>query len=112
MLEMTLDKDMSEIYQTFSYATLLWSRLFDDDIALGEGLFEADLTDLPPHLLEKWRREQKRADERSLDDRNRRKRLTEEEIMEETGRNWNDEFARHGMPTRFETTEDRMLESA
>ncbi|CAK9081637.1 Ankyrin repeat domain-containing protein 17 [Durusdinium trenchii] len=34
-LEMTLDKDKSEVYQTFSYGTLLWPRLFNDDIPLG-----------------------------------------------------------------------------
>merc|ERR1712217_31396 len=112
VLELTVDKDASEVYQTFSYGTLLWPRLFNDDVHLGEGLFEADLTDLPPHLLEKWRREQDRSNKQSLDDRRRRQRLTEEEILEETSRNWNDEFARHGMPARFDTTEERMLESA
>merc|ERR1712050_147290 len=112
LLEMCLDKDASEVYQTFSYGTLLWPRLFNDDIPLGEGLFEADLTDLPEHLLEKWRREQDRSSKQSMDERTRRKRMTEEEIMEETARNWNDEFARHNMPARFDTTEERMLESA
>ena len=34
-LEMTIDKDSSEVYQTYSYGTLLWPRLFDDDILLG-----------------------------------------------------------------------------
>mmetsp|Transcript_130110 Transcript_130110/g.324379 ORF Transcript_130110/g.324379 Transcript_130110/m.324379 type:complete len:786 (-) Transcript_130110:56-2413(-) len=111
VLEVTIDKDASEVYQTFSYGTLLWPRLFNDDIQLGEGLFEADLTDLPPHLLEKWRREQDRSSKQSMDDRKRRQRLTEEEIMEETSRNWNDEFARHGMATRFDTNEDRMIEN-
>lgn len=111
ILELTVDKDSSEVYQTFSYGTLLWPRLFNDDVLLGEGLFEADLTDLPADLLERWRREQARANRRSLDDRERRKRLTEEEIMEETSRNWNDEFARHSMPQRFDTNEDRMLEN-
>merc|ERR1712060_139608 len=111
VMELTIDKDAAEVYQTFSYGTLLWSRLFNDDVTLGEGLFEADLTDLPPVLLEKWRREQARSNQKSLDDRERRKRLTEEEIMEETSRNWNDEFARHGMPQRLDTNEDRMIEN-
>lgn len=111
VLELNLDKDHAEVYQTFSYGLLIWPRLFSDDLMLGEGLFEADLTDLPPHLIEKWQRDQKKADERSFDDRQRRKKMTEEEIMEETSRNWNDEFARHGMTTRFDTNEDRMLES-
>jgi len=112
VLELNLDKDHAEVYQTFSYGLLVWPRLFSDDIMLGEGLFEADLTDLPPNLLDKWQREQKRADERSVDDRMRRKKMTEEEIMEETSRNWNDEFAAHGMTTRFDTNEDRMLDNA
>jgi len=111
MLEMSLDKDMSEIYQTFSYATLLWPRLFSDDISLGEGLFEADLTDLPPHLLEKFQREQARSTNTSVDERTRRKLMTEEEISEETARNWNDEFARHGMPYRMDTNEDKFIQS-
>mmetsp|Transcript_13053 Transcript_13053/g.35615 ORF Transcript_13053/g.35615 Transcript_13053/m.35615 type:complete len:800 (+) Transcript_13053:65-2464(+) len=111
VLELTVDKAAAEVYTTFSYGTLLWPRLFNDDVVLGEGLFEADLTDLPPHLLEKWRREQARSNQKSLDDRERRKRLTEEEVMEETSRNWNDEFARNGMPTRFDTNEDRRIEN-
>uniref|UniRef100_A0A7S2JWF7 CS domain-containing protein n=1 Tax=Zooxanthella nutricula TaxID=1333877 RepID=A0A7S2JWF7_9DINO len=111
MLELILDKDPAEVYQTYSYGSLLWPRLFSDDVLLGEGLFEADLTDLPPHLLEKWRRENARADERSLNDRKRRQRLTEEEILEETSRNWNDEFARCGMPQRFDTNEEKMVQS-
>jgi len=111
MLEMTLDKDPAETYTTFSYGMLLWLRLFNDDVQLGEGLFEADLTDLPPHLLKKWQDEQARANAQSLNDRSRRKRLTEEEVMEETSRNWNDEFARHSMPTRFDTNEDKMIDS-
>jgi len=111
MLEMSFDKDTSEIYQTFSYATLLWPRLFDDDISLGEGLFEADLTDLPPHLLEKFQREQARSTTTSVDERTRRKLMTEEEVSEETARNWNDEFARHGMPHRMDTNEDKFIQS-
>lgn len=108
LLELCLDKDASEIYQTFSYSSLLWPRLFNDDIPLGEGLFEADLTDLPQHLLEKFHRDQARSNEKSLNERNRRKMMTEEEIAEETARNWNDEFARHGMPHRVDTIEDKM----
>jgi len=111
ILEMCLDKDPAEVYQTFSYGTLLWSRLFTDDVPLGEGLFEADLTDLPPQLLEKFRKEQADANQRSVDERNRRKKMTEEEIMEETARNWNDEFGRHNMPHRLDTNEDKMIES-
>merc|ERR1712232_841097 len=111
MLEMCLDKDAAEVYQTFSYTTLLWPRLFTDDVMLGEGLFEADLTDLPPELLEKYRREQARSNEQSLKERNRRKLMTEEEVSEEMSRNWNDEFAKHGMPHRLDTNEDKMLES-
>mmetsp|Transcript_61658 Transcript_61658/g.193245 ORF Transcript_61658/g.193245 Transcript_61658/m.193245 type:complete len:473 (-) Transcript_61658:64-1482(-) len=111
LLEMCVDKDPAEVYQTFSYGTLLWSRLFKDDVPLGEGLFEADLTDLPQHLLETWRSEQARASQQSLDERNRRKKMTEEEVMEETARNWNDEFAKHGMPHRLDTNEDKMIES-
>mmetsp|Transcript_85803 Transcript_85803/g.179281 ORF Transcript_85803/g.179281 Transcript_85803/m.179281 type:complete len:788 (+) Transcript_85803:71-2434(+) len=111
VLEMTIDKDAAEVYTTFSYGTLLWPRLFNDDVPLGEGLFEADLTDLPPHLLEKWRRDQARANRKSLDDRERRKHLTEEEIMEETSRNWNDEFAKHGIPQRFDTNEDKRIDN-
>merc|ERR1712032_1624233 len=107
---MIIDKDASEIYQTFGYGSLLWPRFFNDDIVLGEGLFEADLTDLPPHLLEKFRREQARSNQQSIDERERRKRMTEEEISEETARNWNDEFARHGMPHRLDTNEDKMME--
>merc|ERR1712003_271797 len=110
-LELSIDKDPSEVYQTFSYGTLLWPRLFEDDISLGEGLFEADLTDLPPHLLEKWRRDQKAANDRSLNDRLRRRKMTEEEVMEETSRNWNREFATHGLPARFDTNEDRRIEN-
>jgi len=106
-LELVVDKDSSEVYQTFSYGTLLWLRLFNDDVTLGEGLFEADLTDLPPHLLEKWRREQDLADKRSQEEKSRRKLMTEEEIEEETSRNWNTEFARHGMPAKMETTMGR-----
>merc|ERR1712241_809320 len=41
MMELTLDKDAAEVYQTYSYGTLLWARLFNDDLMLGEGLFEA-----------------------------------------------------------------------
>lgn len=111
LLEMCIDKGAHEIYQTFSYTMLIWPRLFKDDIPLGEGLFEADLTDLPPHLLEQFQREQARANSQSLDERNRRKHMTEEEIAEETARNWNDEFARHGLPHRLDTNEDKMLES-
>jgi hypothetical protein len=111
MLELTLDKDTSEIYQTFSYATLLWPRLFDDDISLGEGLFEADLTDLPPHLLEKFQREQSRSTAKSVDERSRRKFMTEEEVSEETARNWNDEFAQAGIPYRMDTNEDKFIKS-
>lgn len=111
ILEMTIDKDNADVYTTFSYTTLIWTRLFNDDIMLGEGLFEADLTDLPETLLEKFVRDQQRADEASLVERNRRKMMTEEEICEETARNWNDEFARHGMPHRLDTNEDKMLES-
>jgi len=103
LLEVILDKANADVYQTFSYTTLLWPRLFSDDRAVGEGLFEADLTDLPPHLLDKYRREQARANQQSLDDRKRRAKMTEEEIMEETARNWNREFARHGMPGRMDT---------
>eukprot|EP00933_Yihiella_yeosuensis_P083229 TRINITY_DN97422_c0_g1_i1.p1 TRINITY_DN97422_c0_g1~~TRINITY_DN97422_c0_g1_i1.p1 ORF type:complete len:801 (+),score=186.00 TRINITY_DN97422_c0_g1_i1:49-2403(+) len=110
MLEMCLDKDHSEVYTTYSYGSLLWPRLFKDDIPLGEGLFEADLTDLPPDLLEKFQREQARSNQASVDERNRRKMMTEEEIAEETARNWNDEFARHGMPQRVDTNEDKILE--
>lgn len=111
LLEMCLDKDAADVYQTFSYSTLLWPRLFSDDIPLGEGLFEADLTDLPDHLQEKFNRDQARADSVSLDERLRRKMMTEEEVGEETARNWNDEFARHGMPHRLDTNEDKMIES-
>lgn len=106
MLEMCIDKDQSELYQTFSYGTLLWERLFDDDVKLGEGLFEADLTDLPEELREKWARQQKESNTRSYEERTRRKRMTEEEIMEETARNWNDEFAKHGMSMRLDTNEE------
>lgn len=28
-------EDSSEVYQTYSYGTLLWPRLFNDDIPLG-----------------------------------------------------------------------------
>ncbi|CAE8728218.1 unnamed protein product [Polarella glacialis] len=110
MLEMCLDKDAAEVYQTFSYGSLLWPRLFSDDIPLGEGLFEADLTDLPPELLEKWKRDQARSDAKSREERDRRKMMTEEEVEEETARNWNDEFAKHGMPHRLDTMEDRTLQ--
>merc|ERR1712113_626485 len=111
ILEMSLDKDASEVYQTYGYGSLLWSRFFNDDVTLGQGLFEADLTDLPPQLLEKYRREQARTNQQSVNERDRRKRMTEEEIMEETARNWNDEFAKHGIPHRLETNEEKMLES-
>lgn len=109
MLHIFLDKSRNEIYQTYGYGSLLWPRLFNDDVLLGEGLFEADLTDLPENLVEKWRREQDRANKQSLNDRKRRERLTEEEIMEETSRNWNAEFSRHGIPHRLDTTENRMM---
>merc|ERR1712187_87631 len=65
MLEICLDKDSSEVWQTFSYGSLLWHRLFKDDVLLGEGLFEADLTDLPPNLREKFQREQARSNQKS-----------------------------------------------
>lgn len=110
-LEMTLDKDKSEVYQTFSYGTLLWPRLFNDDIPLGEGLFEADLTDLPPQLLEKFHTDQARSDEQSQRERQRRQMMTEEEVAEETARMWNDEFARHGIPHRVDSMEDRRMDS-
>lgn len=110
LLDITIDKSNAEVYQTFSYGTLLWNRLFSDDVILGEGLFEADLTDLPPHLLEKFQQEQSRTSARSLDERQRRKKMTDEEIMEETARNWNDEFALHGLPHRFDTNEEMMLD--
>eukprot|EP00435_Cladocopium_sp_Y103_P010767 s1289_g2.t2 len=110
-LEMTLDKDSSEVYQTYSYGTLLWPRLFNDDIPLGEGLFEADLTDLPQHLLEKFQTDQARSDEQSQKERQRRQMMTEEEIAEETARLWNDEFARHGIPHRVDSLEDRRMDS-
>eukprot|EP00928_Gymnodinium_smaydae_P073577 TRINITY_DN56768_c0_g1_i1.p1 TRINITY_DN56768_c0_g1~~TRINITY_DN56768_c0_g1_i1.p1 ORF type:complete len:840 (+),score=194.27 TRINITY_DN56768_c0_g1_i1:52-2571(+) len=109
LLELVLDKDTADAWQTTSYGELLWPRLFRDDAELGRGLFEADLTDLPPHLLAQYRREQDRAAERSRSDRERRERLTEEEINEETARNWNNEFARHGIPNRMETREDELL---
>jgi len=109
LMELTIDKAKSEVFQTFSYGTLLWSRLFSDDVVTGDGLFEADLTDLPPHLLEKYMRENHRANLMSLDEKNRRAKMTEEEIYEETGRNWNDEFAKAGMPQRLDTNEDRMM---
>lgn len=111
ILEMCIDKAASEVYQTFSYTTLIWPRLFKDDLLLGEGLFEADLTDLPPHLLEQFRREQALANQRSLDERKRRSLMTEEEVAEETARNWNDEFARHDLPHRLDTNEDRVLQN-
>lgn len=111
ILEMTLDKDSSEVYQTYSYGTLLWPRLFNDDIPLGEGLFEADLTDLPQHLLEKFQTDQARSDEQSQKERQRRQMMTEEEIAEETARLWNDEFARHGIPHRVDSLEDRRMDS-
>jgi len=108
VLEMTLDKDSAEAWQTGSYGSLLWPRLFSDDVPLGEGLFEADLTDLPPQLLEKYRRDNARSADKSLDERHRRKRMTEEEVNEEAARNWNDEFSRHGIPHRLETLEDQI----
>ncbi|CAE7222253.1 ANKRD17 [Symbiodinium necroappetens] len=111
VMELTLDKDAAEVYQTFSYGTLLWPRLFNDDIPLGEGLFEADLTDMPPHLLQKFQEEQERSDQRSRQERQRRQMMTEEEVAEETARMWNDEFARHGIPHRVDSTEDRRLEN-
>ncbi|CAJ1450638.1 unnamed protein product [Effrenium voratum] len=111
ILELTLDKDSSEVYQTFSYGTLLWPRLFNDDIPLGEGLFEADLTDLPPELLEKFQTAQARSDEQSRKERQKRQMMTEEEVAEETARLWNDEFARHGIPHRVDSLEDRRIDS-
>lgn len=108
MLELSMDKDSAEVWQTFSYGTLLWPRLFNDDAPLGAGLFEADLTDLPEQLLEKYRREQARSNEKSEKERARRDRLTEEEIMEEAARNHNTEFAKHGIPHRMETQEDKL----
>jgi len=109
VMEMILDKDQSEIYQTFSYGILIWQRLFYDDVLLGEGLFEADLTDLPEHLLKKFQREQARTNLGSVDERTRRGIMTEEEIGEETARNWNDEFARYGMPHRVDTNEEKFI---
>ncbi|CAK0817864.1 unnamed protein product, partial [Prorocentrum cordatum] len=47
VLEMCLDKALSELYAKSSYTEVLWLRLFDDDALLGAGLFDADLTDLP-----------------------------------------------------------------
>ncbi|CAE7416046.1 HOP2 [Symbiodinium natans] len=111
IMELTLDKDASEVYQTYSYGTLLWPRLFNDDIPLGEGLFEADLTDLPPHLLQKFQEEQEKSDQKSREEKQRRQMMTEEEVAEETARLWNDEFARHGIPHRVDSMEDRRLES-
>eukprot|EP00930_Biecheleria_cincta_P090279 TRINITY_DN7962_c0_g2_i1.p1 TRINITY_DN7962_c0_g2~~TRINITY_DN7962_c0_g2_i1.p1 ORF type:complete len:780 (-),score=167.99 TRINITY_DN7962_c0_g2_i1:151-2490(-) len=107
MLELALDKDNAEVYQTYTYGSLLWTRLFNDDLELGEGLFEADLTDLPEELLNKFITDQARADEESRKEREKRAMMTEEEIAEETGRMWNEEFARHGMPYRVDTNEDR-----
>ena len=34
-LVLTPRQDASEVYQTYSYGTLLWPRLFNDDIPLG-----------------------------------------------------------------------------
>lgn len=110
MIEMTLNKDNSDVYCTQSFGTLLWPRLFKDDVVLGEGLFEADLTDLPAELLAKYNRDQARESQLSADERTRRKRMTEEEIGEETARQWNDEFAKHGMPNRLDTNESRMVD--
>merc|ERR1712139_394231 len=83
VMDITIDKDSSEVWQTFSYGTLLWPRLFADDVRLGEGLFEADLTDLPPNLLERYRREQVRSSNKSSEERRRREKMTEEEISED-----------------------------
>mmetsp|Transcript_20479 Transcript_20479/g.47727 ORF Transcript_20479/g.47727 Transcript_20479/m.47727 type:complete len:782 (-) Transcript_20479:51-2396(-) len=110
VLQLTVDKEQAEVYQTYSYGEILWYRLFKDEIKVGTGLFEADLTDLPPELLEKWKREQARSQQQSLDEKERRKYMTEEEIFEETGRNWNDVFAKHGLPARMDTNEDKLLE--
>lgn len=106
MLEMVIDKDPADIYQTYSYGTLLWPRLFQDDVSLGSGLFEADLTDLPPELLEKFRQQQAKSNQEGLDRRARHKKMTPEEIEEESARNHNDEFRKHGMGLRMPCKEE------
>lgn len=109
MLEVCVDKDHAEVYTTNSYSTLLWPRLFKDDLPLGEGLFEADCTDLPPHLLEKFRREIASQRKDSEVNRHRRSMMTPEEITEETHRTWNEDLAKRKIPHRLPTFEEKML---